>query len=354
MPVYYRTFAGNTPDSRSLETILNDLEQAGFRDIVLITDRGYESVRNLEMYIDKGQRMIMGAKVGQKLILDKIQAFGNFGAHPDGMEVAPDERFYYKQYDVDYQIEGKRDNVKKSERLEINLYFDPIRRGQEILDIDINVRNQQAALTVIQKDQSPLDDDQTIHRAYNFFKLEYDPVTRVLKNFSLNQKKVDQARRTAGFFANITHGMKLTPIEAHHHYLLRDEQEKYFAMMKGIMGADRQRNSSESGKAGRLFILFVSQIIGSYLSYIRKAKLSDQFHSVSDILNEMRPIRYIEHPNTVAYITPFVGKQVTISEAFDLEIPEGCAPEYVVRKTNKGKRGRPRKNKKVVKEESET
>ena len=55
-----------------------------------------------------------------------------------------------------------------------------------------------------------------------------------------------------------------------------------------------------------------------------------------------------------AYITPFVGKQVAISEAFDFDIPEGCAPEYVVRKTNKGKRGRPRKNKQVVKEESET
>ena len=68
----------------------------------------------------------------------------------------------------------------------------------------------------------------------------------------------------------------------------------------------------------------------------------------------MRPIRYIEHPNTVAYITPFVGKQVAISEAFNFDIPEGCAPEYVVRKTNKGKRGRPRKNKQVVKEESET
>lgn len=29
-----------------------------------------------------------------------------------------------------------------------------------------------------------------------------------------------------------------------------------------------------------------------------------------------------------------------------------CAPEYVVRKTNNGKRGRPRKNKLVAKEES--
>jgi len=32
MPVYYRTFPGNMPDSRSLETILTDLEHAGFKD----------------------------------------------------------------------------------------------------------------------------------------------------------------------------------------------------------------------------------------------------------------------------------------------------------------------------------
>ena len=70
------------------------------------------------------------------------------------------------------------------------------------------------------------------------------------------------------------------------------------------------------------------------------------------ILDEMRPIRCIEHPNTKPVITPFVGKQVTICEAFGFTIPEGCAPEYVVRKTNKGKRGRPRKNSLVVKEEN--
>ena len=135
---------------------------------------------------------------------------------------------------------------------------------------------------------------------------------------------------------------------AQHHYRLRDEQEKYFSMMKGLMGADRQRNWSESGKTGRLFILFVAQILGCYLGNIRKSKLEDQFDSIADVLGEMRPIRYIEHPNTEGFITPFVGKQVDICEAFEFEIPEGCAPEYVVRKTTKGKRGRPRKNKLVV------
>ena len=59
--------------------------------------------------------------------------------------------------------------------------------------------------------------------------------------------------------------------------------------MKGILGADRQRNSSELGKEGRLFVLFVAQIMGCYLANVRKEKLSDKYHSIQDILNEMRP-----------------------------------------------------------------
>jgi hypothetical protein len=51
MPVYYRTFPGNMPDSRSLDTILTDLEHAGFNGLVLVTDRGYNTLRNLEKYI---------------------------------------------------------------------------------------------------------------------------------------------------------------------------------------------------------------------------------------------------------------------------------------------------------------
>lgn len=350
MPVYYRTFAGNTPDSRSLETILHDLDHAGFKDVVLITDRGYESIRNLEIYIDRGQTMIMGTRVGQKHVRRQIDAFGTFGHHPDGMEIDPKERIYYKQYDLEYQIEGQRLNIKHADRLKLNLYFDPMRRSSELLDLDVAVKIQRQTLEKLLKDQIPLDDDATIKRVYCYYKLEYNETTRLLKSFSLDEKKVSRKKREAGFFANTTLRLNADPMTAQRHYKLRDEQEKYFSMMKGLMGSDRQRNWSESGKTGRLFILFVAQILGCYLGNIRKAKLEDQFDSIADILGEMRPIRYIEHPNTVAFITPFVGKQVDICEAFGFDIPKGCAPEYVVRKTTKGKRGRPRKRKLVVKD----
>ena len=166
----------------------------------------------------------------------------------------------------------------------------------------------------------------------------------------LDDKKVEKARKEAGFFANTTHGLDIDAMTAQRHYSLRDEQEKYFSMMKGILGADRQRNSSELGKEGRLFVLFVAQIMGCYLANVRKEKLADKYHSIQDVLNEMRPIRFIEHPGTKPFITPFIGKQIEICDAFGFDIPDGCSPEYAVRRTNKGKPGRPRMNWVVVKD----
>lgn len=254
--------------------------------------------------------MVMGTKTGQTHVRKQIDAFGEFGHHPEGMEIDPIERIYYKQFDLEYQIEGKRDNVKQADKLKLNLYFDPVRRGHELIDLNIAVKAQAEALEDIKMRQLPLDDDATIGRVYRFYTLEYDTDTRILKSYALDTKKVSKAK----------------------------------------LSADRQRNSSVLVKEGRLFILFVAQIIGSYLAYIRRSKLSDQFHSIQDILNEMRPIRYIEHPGTRPFITPFIGKQIDICEAFGFEIPEGCSPEYAVCKTNKGKPGHPRKNKLVVKD----
>ena len=90
--------------------------------------------------------------------------------------------------------------------------------------------------------------------------------------------------------------------------------------------------------------------MGCYLANVRKEKLGDKYHSIQDILNEMPPIRFIEHPGTKPFITPFIGKQIGICDAFGFDIPDGCSPEYAVRRTNKGKLGRPRKNRLVVKD----
>ena len=330
MPVYYRTFPGNKPDSRSLGTILLDLDHAGFKEIVLVTDRGYDSLQNLEKYILSGQAMVMCVKTGQRDAAKTISGLGEFGARPDGMAVDADARIYYKQYDFAYAFENDRQTSTVSNLLKLNLYFDPVRRGLELMELDIALTAQGAALSEAVKNKEPLSDDAAIKREYCYYKVVYDPATRIVKSFEANEKKIAKARSFSGFFTIMTHGVYFDAMETYRVYCLRDEQEKYFQQMKDQMVADRQRNWSEEGKTVRLFILFVSLILSSYVRHVWKSTkyLKDKFPSSLDILDEMRPIRMIEHTNRAKAITPFVGAQIDICDAFGFKIPDGCAPKY--------------------------
>jgi transposase len=344
MPVYYRTFPGNMPDSRSLGTVLTDLEHAGFKNLVFITDRGYETLHNLEKYILRGQSMIMCAKTSQKEVAKAILELGDFGARPEGMAIDPDAKVYYRQYDIDYEVESIGMTTKLADRMKLNLYFDPIRRSLELMELDISLALQKTALDELLKNKSVLDNDAAIKCDYCYYKVVCDSVTRIIQSFEVNEKKVAKARNFSGFFSIITHGVNFDAMKTFRTYRLRDEQEKYFQQMKDQMLSGRQRNWSEEGKTGRLFILFVSLILSSYVRHVWKStRLHDAFSSSLDIVDEMRSIRCIEHTNRAKAITPFAGAQVDICEAFDLEIPKGCMPAYISRQKFKRKRGRPSK-----------
>jgi hypothetical protein len=351
MPVYYRTFPGNMPDSRSLETILLDLEHANFPNVILVTDRGYESLKNLERFILKGQSMIMCAKVQQGYIMEKLIGFGEFGARPEGMEIDKNTRLYHKQYDLECSVESKGSSVKTADRLNLNIYFDPIRRGEELINLEIEMKEQEAALNAMLAEKAALDDDATIKRVYCYYKVTYDPRTRVIKSYEQNEKKVAKSKRISGFFAIVTHKLDMAAMDTLRTYRLRDEQEKYFQQMKGQMTCDRQRNWSEEGKTGRLFILFISLILSSYICHIWKTtELKEIFSSSLDVLDEMRSIRCVEHVGRAKFITPFIGAQIDICNAFGFDIPEGCSPTYSSKQKVPKRRGRPKK--KVVETDS--
>ena len=332
MPIYYRTFPGNIPDSRSVGIILKDLSDAGMPKVVLITDRGYESLRNLELYILGGQPMIMWVKVRQSMILSRIREMGAFTHCPDGMEVDEDRHVYYRQYDLDYKVDVRKGCTRDADRLKLNLYFDPVRRSAQLMELDIDIKRQRRALEEAKAEGYPMDDDVTLKRLYPCFILEVDESDRKLKTFTLNDKKVEEVRLASGFSACVTHALDYTAAKASESYALRDEQEKDFGLQKGPLGSDRQRCWSEDGKNGRLFVLFVAMILGSYVRHIRKTTgLKKMFCSYSEILDEMRPVRCIEHKGHARRITPFVGKQLEICHVFGFAVPEGCQKRSATR-----------------------
>ena len=346
MPVYYRTFPGNIPDSRSVETLLTDLRHAGFPNVALLTDRGYESIQNLERYILNGQKMVMCVKVGQSFVLKHILEYGDFAGAPEQMSIDLDTKVFYKQYDIDYRVNGNGETVHKADKFKLNIYFDPMKRGSDITNLSAEIEMQRRALQEMKDNRYPLDDDATIKRLYKWFTIDYNPQNRLIKDFSLNEKKVSNARRTSGFYAIATLGMDMTAMQTWELYGLRDEQEKYFQQMKSQLGFDRQRNWSEEGKTGRLLILFVGLILSSYVRHIWKSTdLHKQFSSTLEALDEMRSIRCVEDTGKAKHITSFVGAQIDITNAFGFKIPDGCTPKYTSRKKDAPHRGRPAKPK---------
>lgn len=69
----------------------------------------------------------MWIRVKQSMMLSRIREFSNFSHAPESMEIDEESRLYYKQYGLDYNVDVRQGCAKDSDRLKLNLYFDPVR-----------------------------------------------------------------------------------------------------------------------------------------------------------------------------------------------------------------------------------
>jgi transposase len=348
MPIYYKELPGNMPDSRTIELIMTELEHAGFRNLILITDRGYESLKNLELYISKRQKVITCAKVGYGEVLKKIKSIDLSSGVPSGMNYSPEKELFYAQYDSSYSVKGNGDNIIEADNLKINLYYSPAARAKAIMTLQQNIEEQKSIAKSIVESGEKISDEKALSSQLNLLTIDIDSKEHVLRGFSENLEKRNARLTTAGFFASKTIGVDMNPIQAMDNYGMRDEQEKCFQLQKGPLNQDRTRCWSESSKHGRMFICFIGLILASYVRSVwdSNATLRKKFGSTESILAEMRTIRCIEHTGRLKFITPFVGDQVEICKAFGFDIPEKAAPIYTSKaKSSTKKPGRPKKQK---------
>ncbi len=326
-PIYYRTFPGNMADCRTFLLITQELDKAGFKSLVYITDRAYETIKNLESVILKGRSLITAAPVSRMLISKHIKAYGDFAVQPASMVLDRELEIYHEQFEERYVVETAKKTEKVADRLRINLFFDPELRAKQVKSLDLETVRQEELLTELRDGAEPIDDGDALQEECNLFKLTIE--SGKLTAFALKEKKIERQRRQYGFFSLLTHGLDDDAVSVLKKYRLRDEQEKYFEHMKPQMGFDMQGNWSEEGKTGRLFILFVGLILASHVRHIWKTtELRERFDSSLAVLDEMRCIRAIETPGTRVKMTPFVSDQLKICEAFGIEVPEECRPGY--------------------------
>lgn len=292
MPIYYKELPGNMPDS----LVLTELEHAGFKNLILITDRGYESMKNKETCIAKGQKIISSVKVSQGEVLKLIKSLDMSRGFPKGMLVAPKEKLYYMQRDAKYAVSGNGDNVIGAKKYKLNLYFNPFKWADDQISIEQAAGEQFRLMDEIIASKKPVVDMDDIVKQYNLLNITFKKNGSVA-SYTVNEQKNDTMLQTAGFFTSKTVGVDLTPLEAMDNYGMRDEQEKCFGLQKGLLGQDRLRTWSEAAKHGRMFVCFIGLILASYVRLVHKQNeyLRTKFASIDDILAEMCSVRCIEY-----------------------------------------------------------
>ena len=325
-PLYYRSFAGNISDYITLRTIQADLNSFNINKFTFIFDRGYQSLENIDRLIIDNISFLMCTKVYERFIYDTIKEikFDSTGL-PCNMEYDEDLQIYYIQFKELYTVNTLYENKEKLNVVIIkDIYLDINRRFECLRQINKDISEEENEIEKIKLEKSK-----------DFKKMKYYRVkiSNHEINIIRNNDRIEKEKDCCGFFSMVSYKMFGTAIDHYYSYKLRDEQEKYFDIMKNQMGFDIQRNSSESGKNGRLFILFIGLILKSKLRYTWKSRLHDIYPTSIDILNEMRSIRMCEYNDGSSHITTFSGRQLDICDAFDINPPLEC-----VTKRNKNKK----------------
>ena len=334
-PVYYRMFPGNEPDARTLHTINADLRRLGITNFTTIFDRGYESKDNFDNFFRSDMPFIACAKVAQEPVIDcllNIKYDGN--GMPTNMAYSQEYRLFYCQFMTRNRTYIDETGVSKTvdeEDFKCNVFLDPASRPFELIEVDSKIAAEHKILMEKLRSGELLEEQNTINKKCRFHIIEFDcnEKSKVISARILRDEvAIAREKAQCGFFSSVaykTPGNALSMLEI---YKTRDEQEKYYEQMKDQMDFHTQDASSEDGREGREFILFVGLILSSTVRNTWKSsvELRKEFKTSLSILDEMEDIRWIQYEDGEQHMTEFCGGQLLICKTFGLNAPSDCLP----------------------------
>ena len=279
IPVVYSSFPEVVTDARGMGVFRAELEKAGLGGITVVTDRGYDSLQGLEAYFHDGP-MVMCVDVKQPAVLERIRAFGRFREHPAGMRYDTASRRWYRQYplpdlgstpDLHPQLDchSKVEGHSQIDRyaLRLNLFFNPERRAAELAQIDVEIASQQAALREITDYGITITDRRSLRRDHYFFKTSYNPETKTLTSFSPDKARILDTRAASGFYANITSGLDISPLEAVSIYGLKYDQEKFLRQFRSLLDFPQRLPLSGNLRFGIQLLQYIGLLLNTRLRH---------------------------------------------------------------------------------------
>lgn len=314
LPFYYRKLSGNIPDSKTVRTLLDDLECLGYSRVKLVMDRGFYSEDNINSLYKEHVKFIVSARkslifVRRELdaIYDTFRSYEHFSEQYD---------LYCRTVRTTWDYEHVRPNIgdtlTEQRRIYIHYYFNIEQAAEDEMRFD--------RLLIALKGE--LEAGRTLSQHERFYR-KYFTVTSTPKrgtHVTVNEGAVRREKRYFGFFALVTNeAMDATTVLET--YRNKDVVEKAFGNLKERLSMRRALVSSERGLEGKLFVQFVALI---YLSHIKKRMQETGLYrdyTLQGMLDTLDVIECFERQGKAPRVGEMLEKQKELYRAMDVEPP---------------------------------
>ena len=297
-PLYYSRYNGSITDKTNLPYVLASAKALGIERVKMVVDGGFwseECIKNLNKHFD-------AFTIGMPASLKESERM--LTSYSQGIETYENELVYRHVYciSVNTEIYGVTGRVL--------IFFDAWSHLCLCDDMHDRIDALQSELAALKR--------------YPKSKLSrYTPYFMIAKhtydtgfNYAIDVAKVEQLRKTKGFFLLFSNDMTSSPSDILYYYRAKDADEKIFEQIKYNMGGYRIHTHNEETTDGKTFVIFIACIIRSYMLSKLSKFLTDDSTSLKKIFNQLSNITIVANNQGRRFTKALTKKQKQILSAF--------------------------------------
>ena len=315
---YAREDEGSITDKSVYKSILAQMKSYGFDldETVLVTDRGYSSIMNLQSLFNTDVSFVAGVPIVEKGLKDKFAKF---------REALCDLAFYNSEYDV-YCRTIKEDWKQNTEGGSIDrtcfvhLYRFPeiaLSQQKQLLKKVDKALDKKRSGRVVDRD-----DWNFVARFITERKEEHDGKEK--KIWEKNLEALRSWERTAGCFVIRSDWLE-DPIEALRIYRRRNIVEVAFRQFKVLNGGNRLY-ATQTSYMGKLMVHIIAQSLRMVMTVQAKRRETQELklpdNSVEKLLSALKRVRAVRTPTRATWVVePLTKKAQDMLELLNLPKP---------------------------------
>lgn len=318
-PLYYRYYAGSTPDVSTVSHLLKEYARMGFnRKAILVADRGYSSINNINKLYQNNQSFILNIRTSYSLCKHLIVENLNRLTDINSYDARLDQYVFSTVANWSYPSNCNHNTKyppKEKAPIHIHMYLDNSIRQKAEYDFMVKLSEIKNIVNGLSEGELSSNDIEFLEK-YTY----KDNQGNILVN------------RQSYFEYMLTKGVRILvsdcisdPIEAHRAYRERNEAEVSFSKLKEFVGARRLNLSSNNSLVGKMFVMFLSCSISCMLRSRMRTSQNNEiklpYDSEVKILRSLASIKQTIFPEG-GYFSEVVGKNKQIFDALNIPLPE--------------------------------